>query len=112
MVDIEQVRALALSLPDTEELPHFGMPSFRWHNKIFSTLRVAEEKVMVIMSLADQSVFCAYDSNIFYPVPGAWGTQGCTFIELKFVDPEMLRDAMHCAYDELMRKHNIKGKKK
>ena len=33
------VRRLALALPDVEEQPHHGFPSFRVRGKIFATLR-------------------------------------------------------------------------
>jgi hypothetical protein len=33
-----QVRRFALGLPETVELPHHGVPSFRVHGRIFATL--------------------------------------------------------------------------
>ena len=38
MVDMETARQIALALPGTVEVDHFGMPSFRVNNKIYSTL--------------------------------------------------------------------------
>ncbi|MCK7460741.1 MAG: MmcQ/YjbR family DNA-binding protein [Sphingobacterium sp.] len=37
MITLEEYRVLALSLPDTVELPHFDNPFFRVKKKIFAT---------------------------------------------------------------------------
>lgn len=47
MVDIETARKMAMALPGTGERDHFGLPSFRVKDRIFSTLWVKENKMMV-----------------------------------------------------------------
>lgn len=42
MADAEDVRSIALGLPETAEQPHFDMPSFRVRGKIFATLPDSE----------------------------------------------------------------------
>ena len=54
---------------------------------------------MVKLSLVDQSVFCSYDRNVFFPVPGGWGARGATFVELAKVRKDMFKDALKSAYD-------------
>ena len=98
MVTTEIYRQMALSFPETVELPHFDRASFRVNKKIFTTLVEKEKIVMVKLSLTDQSVFCSFDKTIIYPVPGGWGKQGATYIELKKVKKTMLKDALTCAY--------------
>jgi hypothetical protein len=98
MVSISTARQLALSLPETTEQPHFHLASFRVKNKIFSTLWEAEKKLMVKLSLIDQSVYCDIDKNIIYPVPGGWGRQGATFIELTKAKKHVVEDALTCAW--------------
>ena len=98
MVAVETFRQLALSYPETLEQDHFGRPSFRVRKKIFSTLWLKEYRAMLKLSLIDQSVFCAIDPLVFYPVPGGWGKQGATFVELKNVRKDMLKDAMTIAW--------------
>ncbi|SDS29203.1 YjbR protein [Mucilaginibacter mallensis] len=102
MVNTETVREIALSLPGTVEHDHFGMPSFRVNNKIFSTLWIKENKVMVKLSPIDQSVFVAFDNSIFYPVPNKWGLQGATFVELAKVRHDMLKDALATAWQTIL----------
>lgn len=98
MVTIETFRILALSLPEAVEQPHFDLISFRVKKKIFATLSIEKQKAMLKLSLVDQSVFCSFGKNIIYPVPGAWGKQGCTYFELKKLKKEMLKDAVTQAF--------------
>ena len=106
MVDIDTFRNLALSMPDAYEAPHFEIPSFRFKKKIFATYHPKDNKAMVKLSLVDQSAFCSIDSKAFHPVPGGWGLQGATYVELDKAHPEMFADALKTAYEM------AKGKKK
>jgi hypothetical protein len=98
MTTIEQARKAALSLPETEEKPHFHLTSFRIKNKIFATIHADKNYLMVKLSTIDQSVFCAYNKEMVFPVPGGWGKQGATFINLKKVKKSMLLDALSTAW--------------
>ena len=106
MVSIKNFRELALSLPETEERPHFEKTSFRVRNKIFATL--SEETYLAVVKLSDidQSVFCSFDKTIIYPVDNKWGKQGWTVIDLKKVRKDMLKDALTTAYKEGLNKRN------
>lgn len=99
MVTEKAFRELALSFPDAVELPHFEATSFRANKKIFATLDVKKNRGCLMLSPVDQSVFCAYDKTILYPVPNSWGKQGATYVELKTVRKSVLKDAMKHAYD-------------
>lgn len=98
MVTIEEVRKLALSFPETDEHPHFDKKAFRVKKKIFATLDEKARRMMVKLSSTDQSVFCSYNSEVIYPVPGGWGRQGATFVELRKVRKSMFKDALTTAY--------------
>lgn len=107
MIDIETARQIALALPGTTEHLHFDKQAFKANKRIFATLWEKERLVMVKLSLIDQSVFSSFDPEIIYPVPNKWGLQGCTFIELNKVPLEMLKDALHTAWQTI----NTKKKK-
>jgi hypothetical protein len=98
MVNIETFRQLALSFPDAVELPHFDLTSFRVKKKIFATFWPKEDKAMLKLPLIEQSVFCSYDNTIFYPVPGSWGKNGSTFVDLKKVRKDIFKNALQIAY--------------
>ncbi len=59
---------------------------------------------MVKLSLIDQSVFCAFNKEIIYPVPGTWGKSGATFIELTKLPKSMLTDILTAAYTNVTAK--------
>ena len=111
MIDIETARKTALSLPGTEEYDHFGKPAFRANNRIFATIWVPEQRIMVKFSPIDQSVFSAFDPTVIYPVPNKWGLQGCTFFELSTVRLDMLTDALTTAWQAVMDKKPAKKRK-
>jgi hypothetical protein len=98
MVSIAIFRQLALSFPETVEQPHFEITSFRVNKKVFATLDETKQLVCVGLSPVQQSVFCAYDKTIIYPVPNKWGAKGATYIELKKVSKSMLKDALTQSY--------------
>lgn len=103
MIDIETFRQLALSFPEVTEQPHFDRTSFRV-KKIFATLDIKNNLACLMLSEIDQSVFCAFDKSIIYPVPNKWGKKGATYVELKMVNKSMLKDALKKAYNKSIAK--------
>lgn len=110
MVDLPTFRKWALALPDAVEAAHFDVPSFRIRKKIFATMRIRENRACIKLSLEDQSVYCAYDKNIFFPVNGYWGKQGFTFVDLGKVRKDMFKDALTAAYHEVAAPKKAKKK--
>ena len=98
MPTITDFKILTLSFPDVIELPHFEKTSFRINKKIFATLNEKENRACIRLSPLDQSVFCAFDPTIIYPVPNKWGKQGWTLINLAKIKKAMLKDALAQAY--------------
>ena len=98
MISIQIFRQLALSFPGTKEQPHFEKAAFRTNKKIFATLSEKDKLACVKFSQTDQSVFCAFDLSVIYPVPNKWGLQGWTYIDLTKVKKAMLVDALSTAY--------------
>jgi hypothetical protein len=98
MVSVSTARTLALSLPEAEEQSHFNIPDFRVKKKIFASIHEDKNYIMVKLTVMDQSVFCAFDKEVIFPVPGGWGLKGATFINLKKVKKSMLIDALTTAW--------------
>lgn len=102
MVDVDTFRKWALALPDAVEMPHFEKASFRVNKKIFATMHLKTNRAMLKLPLNEQSVFCAFDKNVFFPVPGFWGKQGATFVDLAKVRKDMFKDALKTAYQGVL----------
>ncbi len=98
MVSIENFKQLALSFDEAQELPHFEKTSFRINKKIFATLDIVKKRACLKFTEIDQSVFGAFDKSVIYPVPGAWGKKGFTYVELQKVRTDMLKDALTVSY--------------
>jgi len=98
LISITAARQAALSLPETEEYRHFRLAAFRVSKKIFATIHEDKNFMMVKLSLIDQSVFCSFNKEIIFPVPGGWGRQGSTFVDLKKIKKSMFMDALRAAW--------------
>jgi predicted DNA-binding protein (MmcQ/YjbR family) len=105
IVNLNTFKKLALSFDSAVEQPHFNKSSYRINKKIFATLDLENKRVTLKLSPIDQSVFCAYDTSIIYPVSGTWGKQGWTIVELEKVPKSMLVDALTTSY------HTVSAKK-
>ena len=92
------LRKLALKLPEAEEAPHFGMPSFRVGKKIFATARLDERKAMLKLPRDLQEIACANYPDAVAPVPGYWGRNGATFVMIDKIKPHDLADLVASAW--------------
>jgi len=101
MVNIDTVRALALSFPESTEEPHFEKTSFRVNKKIFATYDFKKQRVCIKLSEIDQNVFSSADQIAIFPVGNKWGKQGWTFVELNKVHPDLFIDALTTSYCEV-----------
>jgi hypothetical protein len=98
MVTHDDIRRLALALPEAYEADHHGMPSFRVGKKIFATLRTAEPKMMVKLDPEDQHNLAEGHPGVIDPVPGYWGRQGSTFVMFDRCDEAMVASLLKLAW--------------
>lgn len=90
MVKAEQMRKLALSLPEAEEKSHFEQPDFRVRNKIFAGLSPDGKRGTLKLSPEAQAMLLEARPGVFSPAAGAWGRKGWTHVELsKALLPEL-----------------------
>lgn len=94
----EDVRVLALLLPDAIEGAHQGHPDFRVGGRIFATLWPDEQRVVVRLTRRTQAERVAANPAVVEPVPGSWGARGWTSVELHAADEEMLRSVLLSAW--------------
>src|ERR1043166_6328675 len=95
----DDFRRSALSLPGAIESAHMGHPDFRTSGKIFATLGPPGKVwAMVKLTPEQQRDFVAEAPEMFVPVKGGWGRNGCTNVQLDSVDEATLHGALLCAF--------------
>ncbi len=93
-----RARALALSLADASEAPHFDRIAFRTPRKIFATLASSGADINLMFDADTQSFFCEQAPEAAAPVPGGWGRMGATRFDLKQADEATLLSALKAAH--------------
>ena len=92
-------RRIALSLEGAEEGSHMGAVDFRVGGRIFATLAAVKQGYGNIMITPEQqAAFVADAPDVFIPVPGGWGRNGATHINLATVNQDMLAGALRTAW--------------
>ena len=107
MISLKNFRELALSFAEVTEQPHFEKASFRVKNKIFVTLDEAKNIACVMLSVNDQSVYKLIDETMIWPVPNKWGQKGCTFVDLKKIKKDLLKEMLTAAYCKVAPKNLV-----
>jgi len=107
----DQFRRLALGLPDVSEGAHQGHADFRVSGKIFATLGPDEDWAMVKLTPHEQSSRVLEEPDVFEPISGAWGRQGCTRITLASAGEAAVELALVAAWrniapEDLVRQHD------
>jgi hypothetical protein len=97
MVDLETARDYCLKLPEADEYDHFGKPAYRVKKKIFATLWLDEKRAVLKLSPADQSFYCA-EYSFIYPVKGAWGKYGWTYVDLNKINESVFSKLLTSAW--------------
>ncbi len=99
------VRKLALSLPEAEEQAHFDKPSFRVRGKIFATLWEKEKRAVLKLSHEEQDAFVRMQPDVFAVTP--WGHQGWTSVELARVDRALFEKLLGEAWRRIAPKRTV-----
>jgi hypothetical protein len=84
-LDQQQVRQMALAMPEAAESQHQGTPDFRVRGKIFVTLPPDGERAVLKLTPADLDLFVHNDPEIFRDV---WGGRWMS-VDLARVDPDL-----------------------
>jgi hypothetical protein len=81
----DQLRKLALSLPDTSEAPHFDRIAFRTPKRIFATLAPDARTANVLLEPDQQAALVESHPDAFEAIAGGFGRQGWTTMTLAAV---------------------------
>jgi hypothetical protein len=78
----DQLRKLALSLPDTAAAPHFDRTAFRTPRRIFATLAADGRSANLLLEADQQAALTESHPEAFQVIAGGWGRQGWTTMTL------------------------------
>lgn len=96
-MDADDLRRIALSLPEVEEKAHFGKADFRVRNRIFASLP-SDARGVLKLTPDEQAMLVDAEPGIFNPVKGGWGRQGWTEIALDAADETTLASGLTMAW--------------
>ena len=106
-------RRAALALPGVVEGAHQRTADFRVGKRIFATLGYPDDGWgMVKLTPEQQSMLVEAEPDIFRPVPGGWGKQGYTNVQLAKADATTLKSALAMAWKNVAPKTTVKSAKK
>ena len=94
----DDVRTLALSLPESVEADHHGIPSFRVRGKIFCTIHTETPRMMVKLDPEDQRNLAEAHPGVVEAVPGYWGRKGSTFVSYQQADRALIETLLDMAW--------------
>ncbi|MEM7459823.1 MAG: MmcQ/YjbR family DNA-binding protein [Pseudomonadota bacterium] len=98
---VDEFRAMALSLPQAIEKPHFDRASFRVdapRGKTIATLLEADASANVFLTVEEQEMLIGAEPGIFSKVPNKWGDKGATTIALAAVDATTALSALKMSW--------------
>ena len=94
----DDIRALALSLPEAVEAPHFDRASFRVRGKIFATLPPSGEDVVLRLPELVKESLKQSDPKAYVALPGGWDRGGWTQLTIGRMDAEKMADLVRLAW--------------
>ena len=104
MINMKSFQSLALSFPNTEQVPHFERIGFKIiGRRMFATYLESNNTANIFLTPAEQKVFCKMDKQNIYPVPNKWGEKGATTFNLNQVAKEFVMEALSSAYNEILK---------
>jgi len=96
---IDGFRRLALSFSGAIEARHMNHPDFRAGGRIFATLSYPAQHLGMVKLTLEQQADLIHDApEVFTPVPGGWGRQGCTHVRLRAATKAVLLPALEAAW--------------
>jgi hypothetical protein len=95
-MDVEDLRTVALALPEAVEADHFGRPSFRVRGKIFVTVHEDGQGVNLKLPCDEHEALVASRPDVFGTV--TWGQLIRTSVRLEVADPEELAELVQEAW--------------
>jgi len=93
MVTFEQVRKIALSLPNVEESTSYGTPAFKVSGKLLARLREDGDSLVVGTTFEEREEMLAADPETYY-ITDHYLKYPWILVRLSRVSPDALRDLL------------------
>jgi hypothetical protein len=106
MSDIDDLRRIALALPEVYEAPHFDKTSFRVGKKTFAVGDEKRNRATLKLEPDHQRMLFEVQPEAFSPA--IWGKIVWTFVELGEVEPDYLEGLVRRAWEQVAPKRLIK----
>ena len=104
MIDEQRFAEMALSFPNTEQVPHFERIGFKKiGRRMFATYLKSNNTANIFLTRDEQKIFCKIDKRNIFPVANKWGEKGATTFELDSVDRSIVQEALLSAYNETIK---------
>ncbi|TJY43847.1 MmcQ/YjbR family DNA-binding protein [Cohnella pontilimi] len=104
MMKISEVRKIALSLPKTEEVQHWGKPSFRINNKIFTVIQDDMKTVTVKTTKEEREIYTRMDPST-YTIPEAFSNLNYMNINLETANEDEVKELIRIAWKNVAPKN-------
>jgi hypothetical protein len=98
MLTCDDLRRIALALPEAHEAPHFDATSFRVKGKIFCTMGADLPRATLKFDPEDQRNLVAAHPDAIAPVEGYWGRSGWTVVDGAALDELLVADLLRMAW--------------
>jgi hypothetical protein len=89
----DDVRRLALALPETSEKPCYGTPGFYVRKKLFARIRNDAETVMVKVDMGERELLLAAEPETFF-ITDHYRDWPSVLVRLSAIDAEELREVL------------------
>ena len=98
MLTCDDIRAIALALPEAEEAPHFEATSFRVKGKIFCSMPLDEPRATLKFDPEDQHNLSQAHPGVITAVEGYWGRSGWTVLACDRLEAAEVADLMRMSW--------------
>jgi hypothetical protein len=98
MLTCDDIRRIALALPEAQEAPHFDAASFRVKGKIFCTMGADEPRATLKFDPEDQRNLVEAHPAAISPVEGYWGRSGWTVVDCAGLAEGQVADLLRMAW--------------
>jgi hypothetical protein len=97
MVSFDEVREMALALPEVEEATWFGTPSFKVRGRSFCRLREDGDSLVLMINLFERDLLLEAEPDAFY-ITDHYRDYPAVLARLSTVAPETLRERLTDAW--------------